>query len=178
MHPRHITGNTAEEWYDALPAIDTASWATVKTAFQARWPKKTTSLKLANDKSNLLKGHVLKAEELGKWEDDDGQDELSHVIWANKILTLANDIPDPAGLLIPEVRCLLPDIVKEWIESEFATWDRFADVIKAISKLSIDDALAKEKKYRLVIEESRAATAVARTTVLQQSPTAPLPHML
>ena len=63
-----------------------------------------TSSKLANDKSNLLKGHILKEEDLGKWEDNDGQDKLSHIIWANKVLTLTNDVPDPAGLLIPEVR--------------------------------------------------------------------------
>ena len=170
--------NTAEEWFNALPAIGTASWAAVKTVFQACWPKKTTSSKSANDKSNLLKGHILKEEELGKWEDNNGQDELSHVIWANKILTLANNIPDPAGLLIPEVCHLLPDVIKEQIESEFATWDRFADVIKAISKSSIDNALAKEKKYHLVMEESQAATAAAHATVLQQSPTAPLHHML
>ena len=154
FYNRLKSGNTAEEWYDALPAVDTASWAAVKTAFQAHWPKKTTSSKSANDKSNLLKGHVLKEEELGKWEDDDGRDELSHVIWANKILTLTNDVPDPAGLLIPEVHRLLPDVIKERIESEFTTWDTFANTIKAISISSIDDALAKEKKYRLVMEES------------------------
>ena len=178
FYNRFKSGKTAEEWYDSLPAVDTASWAAVKMVFQACWLKKTTSLKLASDKSNFLKGHILKEEELGKWEDDDGRDELSHVIWANKILTLANDVPDPAGLLIPEVCHLLPDIIKEQIESEFTTWDRFENMIKAISKLSIDDALAKEKKYCLVMEESQATTAAAHTAVLQQSPTAPLCHML
>ena len=83
----------------------------------------------------------MKEEALGKWEDNDGRDELSHVIWAKKILTLVNDVPDPAGLLIPEVHCLLPDVVKEQIESEFTTWDRFANTIKAILKSSIDGAL-------------------------------------
>ena len=154
FYNRLKSGNTAKEWYDALPAVNTASWAAVKTAFQACWPKKKTSLKSANDKSNLLKGHVLKEEELGKWEDNDGRDKLSHVIWANKILTLANDVPDPTGLLIPEVCCLLPDIIKEQIESEFTTWDTFANTIKAILKSSINDALAKERKYHLMMEES------------------------
>ena len=46
FYNRLKSGNTAEEWYNALPAIDTASWAAVKMVFQAHWPKKTTSSKL------------------------------------------------------------------------------------------------------------------------------------
>ena len=93
------SGNTAEEWFDALPIADKATWAGIKRVFLVHWPKKT-----AHDKSNRLKGHVLKEDELGIWLEEDGRDELSHVLWADKILTLANDVPDPAGLLIPEVR--------------------------------------------------------------------------
>ena len=178
FYNRLKSGNTANEWYDALPAGDTASWVAVKRAFWVHWLKKMTSLKSAHDKSNCLKGHILKEEELGKWEEEDRWDELSHVIWANKILTLANDVPDPAGLLIPEVCHLLPDVVQDCIESEFATWEAFMDVIKAILKLSINDALAKEMKFHLAMEESQAATAAACATVLQQSPTAPLHCML
>jgi len=177
FYNRLKSGNTAEEWYDALPPADTASWAAVKTAFQVRWPKKTTSLKSSHDKSNRLKGHILKEEELGKWQEEDGRDELSHVIWANKIITLANDVPDPAGLLIPEVHRVLPEVIRERIDSEFANWEDFTKAIKAISKSSIDDALEKTKTLRRTIDESRAATAAARA-LLQQSPTAPLRHML
>ena len=89
-----------------------------------------------------------------------------------------NNISDPAGLLILEVHHLLPDAVKEHITSEFATWATFTYVIKAISKSSINDTMAKEKKYHLVIEEPWATTAAAHTIVLQQSLMAPLHHML
>ena len=171
------SGNTAEEWYEALPIRDKATWATTKAAFLVRWPKKTASSKSAHDKSNRLKEHVLKEEELGVWQEEDGRDELSHVLWADKILSLANDVPDPAGLLIPEVRRLLPAVIRECINSEFPNWEDFVRAIKAISKSSIDDALEKEKKLRNAIDESRAATAAARA-LLQQSPTAPLRHML
>jgi hypothetical protein len=100
-----------------------------------------------------------------------------HVLWANKILTLANDVPDPAGLLILEVRRLLPEVIHEHIDSEFANWEDFTMAIKAILKSSIDDALEKPKTLHRAIDESRAATAAART-ILRQSPTAPLCHML
>ena len=119
----------------------------------------------------------MKEEELGVWQEEDGRNELSHVIWADKILALANDVPDPAGLLIPEVRRLLPGAIRERIDAEFINWEDFARAIKAISKSSIDDALEKDKKLRSAIDESRAATAAARA-LLQQSPTAPLRHML
>jgi hypothetical protein len=91
-------GNTAQKWYDALPAGDTANWAAVKRAFLVQWPKKTMSSKSSHDKSNCLKGHILKEEELGKWQKEDGRDELSH-IWVNKILTLTNDVPDQQASL-------------------------------------------------------------------------------
>jgi hypothetical protein len=172
------SGNTAEEWFEAIPEGNRDTWAKVKTAFAVRWPKRAASSRSAHDKSNLLKGYILKESELGIWQEEDGRDELSHVLWANKILALANDVPDPAGLLIPEVRRLLPEVIRDRIESEFATWEDFTNAIKAISKSSVDDALAKDKKFRLAIEESRAATAAARAILLQQSPTAPLRHML
>jgi len=177
FHNRLKSRNTAKEWYNALPPADMASWAAVKTAFQVCWPKKTTSSKSSHDKSNCLKGHILKEEELGKWQEEDGWDKLSHVIWANKIITLANDVPDPAGLFIPEVHRLLPEVIHERIDSEFANWEDFTKAIKAISKSSIDDALEKTKMLRRTINKSRVATAAARA-LLQQSPTAPLHHML
>ena len=96
----------------------------------------------------------------------------------NKILTLANDVPDPAGLLIPEVCHILLEVIHDCIGLDFTTWEDFTDAIKAISKSSIDDMLAEDKKVHLVIEELRAATAAACTILLQQSPTAPLCHML
>src|SRR6202011_4011636 len=43
---------------------------------------------------------------------------------------------------------------------------------------AFDDALVKEKKFHLARDESRAATAAARAATIQQSPTAPLRHML
>jgi hypothetical protein len=54
------SGNTAEEWFDALPIADKATWAGIKRVFLVRWPKKTASSRSAHDKSNRLKGHVLK----------------------------------------------------------------------------------------------------------------------
>ena len=172
------SGNTAEEWFDGLPIVDKATWADIKRVFMVRWPKKTASSRSAHGKSNILTGHVLKEDELGIWREVDGRDELSHVIWADKALTLANDVPDPAGLLIPACRGLLPEVIRERINSEFTNWEDFTNTVKAISKSSIDDALEKSRTLRRMIDESRAATAAARALLLQQSPTAPLRHML
>ena len=172
------SGNTAEEWFDTLPIVDKATWADVKRVFLVCWPKKTASLRSAHDKSNLLKGHILKEDELGIWREVDRWDELSHVIWADKALTLANNVPDPTGLLIPAIRGLLPEVIRERINSEFTNWEDFTNAVKAISKSFIDDALEKSRTLHHMIDESRAATAAAHALLLQQSPTAPLRHML
>jgi hypothetical protein len=178
FYNRLKSGNTAEEWFEAIPERNRDIWAKVKAAFTVHWPKKMASLRSVHDKINLLKGYILKESELGVWKEEDGHDEQLHVLWVNKILTLANDVPDPAGLLIPEVRGLLLEVIRDHIESEFATWEDFANAIKAISKSSVDDALVKDKKFCIAMEESHAATAATRTILLQQSPTAPLHHML
>jgi hypothetical protein len=170
------SGNTAEEWHDALPIRDKATWATIKATFLVHWPKKTVSLRSTHDKSNCFKEHILK-EELGVWQEEDGRKELSHVLWAVKILTLTNNVPNPAGLLKPEVRHPLPIVIHKCIESEFPNWDDFVRVIKVSSKSSINNALEKDKKLRSTINKSCAAT-VAACTLLQQSPTVPLHHML
>jgi hypothetical protein len=67
--------------------------------------------------------------------------------------SLANDVPDPAGLLIPEVCRLLPEVIRDRIDSEFANWEDFTKAIKAISKSSIDDALEKTKTLHRTIDE-------------------------
>jgi hypothetical protein len=116
------SGNTTEEWFEAIPMGNRDSWAKVKAA----------SLRSTHDKSTLLKGHILKEDKLGLWQEEDGRDELSHVLWANKILTLANDIPNPAGVLIPKVYCLLLEVIRDRIGSDFTTWEDFANTIKTI----------------------------------------------
>jgi hypothetical protein len=147
-------------------------------AFALRWPKKVSSTRTVQDKVNWLKAHTLKASDLGEWQEDEGREELSHVIWADKALILANDIPDAAGLLIAEVRRLLPEVLRERIPTEFSDWNSFVAEIKKVSKVAIDDAMEKDKTLRRALEESRAATAAARALLLQQSPTAPLRQML
>lgn len=155
------SGNTAEEWYKDLLPGDKVDWLAVKKAFATRWPKKKSSSRSAHDKSNRLKDRVLKPEELGVWIEEDGRDELSHVLWADKALMLANDVPDPAGLLIPEVRHRLPVVLRECLALEYTTWEEFLKAVKAVSKTSLDNTMEKEKILRLALKESRAATAVA-----------------
>ena len=57
------SGNTVEEWVNALVIADKGTWANVKRAFLVRWPKKMASSRSALDKSNRLKGHILKEDE-------------------------------------------------------------------------------------------------------------------
>ena len=148
------SGNMVEEWFNALPIVDKATWADVKRVFLVRWLKKTASSRSTHNKSNLLKGHVLKEDELGIWREVDGWDELSHVIWVDKVLTLANDVPDAAGLLIPEIHHLLPEVICECINSEFTNWEDLTNAVKAILKSSIDDALEKSRTLCCMIDES------------------------
>ena len=74
------SGNTAEEWFNTIPVENRDMWAKVKAAFAVRWPNKVGSLRSMHNKSNLLKGHTLKENKLGIWQEEDGHDELSHVI--------------------------------------------------------------------------------------------------
>ena len=81
-----------------------------KLCAQLQWPTKPVTVKTTAEKQALLDETVLKTSDLGKRVAASlgAEEELSHVVWADKVERLAGDIPDTNNLLVTSTRKKLP----------------------------------------------------------------------
>ena len=92
----------ADAWLATLTGTDTASFKAMRTAFELWWLPKPITEKTMVEKQALHDETILKQSDLGKrmaagiW----AEEELSHVVWVDKVERLAGDIPDTNNLLI------------------------------------------------------------------------------
>ncbi|KAJ7232121.1 hypothetical protein C8J57DRAFT_1250773 [Mycena rebaudengoi] len=144
----------------------------MSAAFDVKWPKRVAAKKSSQEATDELMAELLKAEDVGERVKDGGVEEYMQNVWADNVVRLAGEVPDPGGLLISAVREKLPaimqDLLDDWVV--FATWPDFRAAIKAIPRNAIVRARVKED--RLVKAETRASAPVP------QSPTAPLRHAM
>ena len=96
----------ATAWFLTLNDGNKKSFATAHTAFEVRWPVKATAEKTTAEKQALLDEIILKISDLGKRvaASAGAEEELSHIVWADKVERLAGDIPDTNNLLVVSTR--------------------------------------------------------------------------
>ena len=90
-----------------------ASFAIARDAFELRWPVKAITEKTTAEKQTLLDETVLKAGDLGRRvaASVGAEEELLHVVWADRVERLADDIPDTNNLLVASTRKKLPKLL-------------------------------------------------------------------
>jgi len=75
----------------------------------------------------------LKVEDLGKKERYAGEDVYTHVIFAEKALSLTKQAKINTGSnSIWKVRDELPDIIRQKVKETYSTWNEFCAAIKAV----------------------------------------------
>ncbi|KAG6905709.1 hypothetical protein DXG01_001190 [Tephrocybe rancida] len=94
------TGSDAHAWFKGLDDTTTATWTSLKTAFNLKWPEKVQATKTTEEKTSTLMAAELKSEDVGKRINVNGVEEWSHIAWADRVKCLAGVIPDSEGLLI------------------------------------------------------------------------------
>ena len=144
------TKSPAEAWLTMLTAQDKASFKAIRAAFELRWPAKPITVKTTAEKQALLDETILKPSDLGRRVAANlgAEEELSHVVWADKVERLAGDIPDTNNLLVASTRKKLPKPLLKLIGLKPMTWKQFADAVRDIS---LEELMEK-------IEEERDAT--------------------
>ncbi|KAF8809736.1 hypothetical protein BYT27DRAFT_7283416 [Phlegmacium glaucopus] len=115
----------AAAWLATLAASNKVSFATIRTAFELRWPIKPITEKTTAEKQALLDGTTLKMTDLGR--------RLSHIVWADKVERLAGEIPDTNNLLVASTRKRLPKPLLKLIGLKPMTWKELADAVRAIT---------------------------------------------
>jgi hypothetical protein len=149
----------AATWFTTLTKANKASFTTVRDAFEVRWPVKAVTEKTTAEKQALLDETVLRMSDLGKRVAPSvgAEEELSHVVWADKVERLAGDIPDTNNLLVKSTRKKLPKPLLKLVGLKSMTWTEFADAVRDIT---LEELMEKIDKDR---ELTRYAAAVPNT---------------
>jgi hypothetical protein len=135
----------AEEWYyDAKTPKKT--WAELEQEFKARFPNVKKATKTALELERELGAMRITTEELGKTEKYKGEDVHTHMIFAEKILDLAKRAKietSTSGLW--NVRDELPEVLREKIPENQASWTAFVQAIKDVDLGHIREGVRKYK---------------------------------
>src|SRR6202522_1235880 len=136
----------AEEWFNDT-TTPKGTWAELEQEFKNRFPNVTKATKTATELERELGAMRITTEELGKTEKYRGEEVYTHMIFAEKILDLAKRAKvetSTSGLW--KVRDELPEILREKIPENQASWTAFAQAIKDIDMGHIREGVRKHKE--------------------------------
>ena len=147
----------AAAWFTTLTDGSKKSFAAVRTAFETRWPVKATTEKTTAEKQALLDETILKISDLGKRvaASAGGEEELSHIVWADKVERLAADIPDTNNLLVVSTRKRLPKPIIKLIGLKAMTWKELADAVRSITLEELLEKVEEERDFARYALSSR-----------------------
>jgi len=170
------TGSPAETWFNKTSTPKT-KYADFAQAFKTEFKDVEKAEKSVPELEREISEMRIKTEDLGRSEKYRGQDVYTHVIFAEKILDLAKRAKidnTTSGLF--NVRDKLPEVLREKVPEDQASWMAFADAIKKVDMGHIREGVRKHKdkaaetaKLQADIELLKRRTAEA-TSVLN-SPT-------
>ena len=133
----------AEEWYNETKTPKKA-WSELEQAFKVRFPNVRKATKTTPELERELGVMRITVEELGKIEKYRGEEVHTHTIFAEKILDLAKQAKiEISGLW--NVRDELPEILREKIPENQASWTAFAQAIKNVDMGHIREGVRKHK---------------------------------
>ena len=167
----------AEEWYEATGKALT-KWPDFESAFFVQFPTMEKAKKTAVELERELAGLKLRVEDLGKKEKYGGQEVWSHIAFTENALDLARRAKIEKGTSsLWVVRDGLPEVLREKVTENQASWTTFCNAIKAIDMGHIRDGVRKHNEK--VAEGARMRADIMndlkRTTrAVVDSPTAPL----
>lgn len=141
------TKSPADAWLSTLTVADKTSFKAIRAAFELRWPAKPVTVKTTAEKQALLDETILKPSDLGRRmaASVGAEEELSHVVWADKVERLAGDIPDTNNLLVASTRKKLPKALLKLVGLKPMTWKQFADAVREISLEELMEKIEEER---------------------------------
>ena len=150
----------AATWFITLTDGDKKSFASVHAAFELRWPAKAITEKTTAEKQALLDETILKVGDLGKRvaASVGAEEELSHIVWADKVERLAGDIPDTNNLLVVSTRKKLPRAVVKLIGLKAMTWKELTDAVRSITLEELMEKVEDERDLVRYALASRITT--------------------
>lgn len=150
-------GHEGEVWFDAQDAATKRNWAQFMAAFLAKWPKRSVMTKTSEESQQELREEVLEESEMLEMVERNGVKTYRYKAWADRLDLLSAAIPDPAGLLIREVRDAgkMPTDLRETVGLSHKTWSGFTTAIRAVEPHTLREAIAKERRLQNLEKQSQ-----------------------
>ena len=129
-----------------IQKADKESFATARDAFELHWLVKAITEKTTAEKQTLLDETVLRMSNLGKRVvvSIGAEEELTHIVWADKVKRLVNNIPDTNNLLVASTRKKLPKPLMKLVRLKPMTWKEFADMVRSITLEELMEKIEEE----------------------------------
>ena len=165
----------ADDWFKELGKKST--WKEVEAAFLERFPPIERAKRTETELERELCELRLKVEDLGKKEKYAGEEVYTHVIFAEKALSLAKQAKiSTSSNSIWKVCDELPDIIRQKVKETYATWTEFCVAIKGVEMAHIRDGVKKHQREKEEREKTEAAIAGLQRMQQQQRrlPAAPM----
>ena len=136
-----------QAWFTTLKKADKVLFATARDAFEVCWPVKAIMEKATAEKQALLDKTILKMSDLGKRvaANVGAEEELSHIVWANKVERLAGDILDMNNLLVAAMWKKLPKQIMKLIGLKSMTWKGLTDMVRDIMLEELMEKVEEER---------------------------------
>jgi hypothetical protein len=144
----------ADKWFQSLDPAVKMDWAQLEPAFRLQWVAHQAPEWTKLEKTKDLLNHRLKPEDVGKMVPFRGTSEYTHVVWAEEVQAMAQDLEINArSEYIYQAFNNLPTAVKDSIEGEVTDWTTFIAEVKAIK---IEKLKARAKTEKEQAEKDRA----------------------
>jgi hypothetical protein len=167
----------ADEWFDDLADEEKETWASLVTAFQKRWPRKTQAKKTDEEYEDDIMGRKLKTEDLGKKEKVAGRDVYTHIAWADKMgITVKGAGLEKTTTYLRQVRKDLPVILREKVGTGHKNWKVFLSDVRDVEIDHIRDSMDRWNKEQA--NQKAIDHRIRMLEALTRSPTAPLRQQL
>ena len=167
----HIIPNSyALDWLATLTRGDMATLASVRVAFNVRWPPPERPKFTRAEQMERIREQVLKEESIGKWVTlaDKRKADYGQNIWANEVAKAAITMGDTAGFLIECAVDGIPNLLKDHLSCRYDTWEEFKKDIRGVTPHRIKrgkEKLEHERKRDAEIAQLRAQTAATAATL-------------
>ena len=135
----------ADEWFQELDIAE-PTWKKVEAVFLEHFPPVERAKRTETELERELCEMRLEVEDLGKKVKYAGEDVYTHVVFAEKALSLAKQAKISAGSnSIWKVCDELPDIIRQKVKETYSSWTEFCTTIKGVEMAHIRDGVKKHQ---------------------------------
>ena len=170
-------GSPADKWFSELDTTQ-LTWKQTEKVFLECFPPVEKAKRTETELERELCKLRLKVEDLGKKEKYAGEEVYTHVIFAEKALSLARQAKISRGSnSIWKVCDELPEIIRQKVKETYLTWTDFCAAIKGIEMAHIWDGVKKYQEEKELRERTEVAIAGLQHIQQQQQhhlPAAPM----